>query len=144
MEIITNNLELIWFILVGVLFTGFFILEGLDYGVGMWLPFLGKTDRERRQLINTIGPVWDGNQVWMLTAGGAMFASFPQVYATLFSGFYLALFLMLAALIARGVSFDFRSKDKIPAWRGEFDKCIFFGSTMGCDSGQFNPRYTYR
>ena len=79
MEIITNNLELIWFILVGVLFTGFFILEGLDYGVGMWLPFLGKTDRERRQLINTIGPVWDGNQVWMLTAGGAMFASFPQV-----------------------------------------------------------------
>ena len=125
MEIITNNLELIWFILVGVLFTGFFILEGLDYGVGMWLPFLGKTDRERRQMINTIGPVWDGNQVWMLTAGGAMFASFPQVYATLFSGFYLALFLMLAALIARGVSFDFRSKDKSPKWRSAFDWCIF-------------------
>ncbi len=130
MEIITNNLELIWFILVGVLFTGFFILEGLDYGVGMWLPFLGKTDRERRQLINTIGPVWDGNQVWMLTAGGAMFASFPQVYATLFSGFYLALFLMLAALIARGVSFDFRSKDKSPTWRAAFDWCIFFGSAI--------------
>lgn len=130
MEIITNHLELIWFILVGVLFIGFFVLEGFDYGVGMWLPFLGQTDRERRQMINSIGPVWDGNQVWMLTAGGAMFASFPQVYATLFSGFYLALFLMLAALIARGVAFDFRSKDKSPAWRSAFDWCIFFGSAI--------------
>lgn len=128
MELIINNLNVVWFILVGVLFAGMFVLEGFDYGVGTLLPFLGKTDAERRQMINSIGPVWDGNQVWMITAGGAMFASFPQVYATLFSGFYIALFLMLVALIARGVSFEFRSKDKSPAWRSAFDWAIFFGS----------------
>lgn len=128
MEMIMNHLDIVWFALIGVLFTGFFILEGFDYGVGILLPFLAKNDVERRQMINSIGPVWDGNQVWMLTAGGALFASFPHVYATLFSGFYLALFLMLAALIARGVSFDFRSKDANPAWRSTFDYCIFFGS----------------
>lgn len=128
MELITQNLNVVWFILVGVLFAGFFLLEGFDYGMGMLLPFIGKTDVERRQMINTIGPVWDGNEVWMITAGGAMFASFPQVYATLFSGFYLALFLMLAALIARGVAFEFRSKSPNPTWRKTFDYCIFFGS----------------
>lgn len=130
MELITNHLNVVWFILVGVLFSGFFVLEGFDYGVGMLLPVIGKTDVERRQMINAIGPVWDGNEVWMITAGGALFASFPNVYATLFSGFYLALFLMLAALIARGVSFEFRSKNTSPVWRKTFDYCIFFGSLI--------------
>ena len=130
MEVIMNHLDVVWFILVCVLFSGFFVLEGFDYGVVILLPFLGKTDVERRQMINTVGPVWDGNQVWMITAGGATFASFPHVYATLFSGFYLALFLMLAALIARGVAFEFRSKDKSLAWRKTFDYCIFFGSLI--------------
>ena len=111
------ELNVIWFILLTVLFIGFFFLEGFDYGVGALLPFLGKTDLERRIVINTIGPVWDGNEVWMITAGGAMFAAFPHVYATLFSGFYLALFLMLVALIGRGVAFEFRSKEEYPQWR---------------------------
>src|SRR5512138_2659821 len=92
-------LQTLWFLLIAVLWIGFFFLEGFDYGVGILLPFLGKKDEERRAIVNTIGPVWAGNEVWMLTAGGAMFASFPQVYATLFSGFYLALVLMLVALI---------------------------------------------
>ena len=87
----------IWFILIAVLFIGYFILEGFDFGVGILLPFLGKDDRSRRVIINTIGPHWDGNEVWLLTAGGAMFAAFPNWYAILFSGFYLALFLMLVA-----------------------------------------------
>ena len=93
------DLNIIWFILITVLFIGFFFLEGFDYGVGGLLPFLGKTDVERRMIINTIGPVWDGNEVWMITAGGALFAAFPHVYATMFSSFYLALFLILLALI---------------------------------------------
>jgi cytochrome bd ubiquinol oxidase subunit II len=120
----------LWFILVGVLFTGFFVLEGFDYGVGILLPFLGRTDGERRRIINTIGPVWDGNEVWVLTAGGAIFAAFPHWYATLFSGFYLALFLMLAALIVRAVAFEYRSKDRNPSWRGAWDWLIFFGSAV--------------
>lgn len=121
-------LNTLWFILIGVLFTGFFFLEGFDYGVGILLPFLGKKDEERRVIINTIGPFWDANEVWLLTAGGAMFAAFPNWYATLFSGFYLALFLMLVALIVRGVAFEFRSTDKNPRWRAIWDWCIFFGS----------------
>ena len=124
------ELNVLWFILVTVLFIGFFFLEGFDYGVGMLLPFLGKNDTERRVLVNTIGPVWDGNEVWMITAGGAMFAAFPHVYATLFSGFYLALFLMLMALIARGVAFEFRSKDENPTWRSTWDWMIFIGSAV--------------
>jgi cytochrome bd ubiquinol oxidase subunit II len=124
------DLNTLWFILIGVLFTGFFILEGFDYGVGILLPFLGRTDGERRRIINTIGPVWDGNEVWVLTAGGAIFAAFPHWYATLFSGFYLALFLMLAALIVRAVAFEFRSKDRSPAWRSTWDWMIFFGSAV--------------
>ncbi|MCE5286894.1 MAG: cytochrome d ubiquinol oxidase subunit II [Pelosinus sp.] len=124
------ELNIVWFILVAVLFIGFFFLEGFDYGVGMLLPFLGKNDTERRIIINTIGPVWDGNEVWMITAGGAMFAAFPHVYATLFSGFYLALFLMLLALIIRGVAFEFRSKDESALWRSSWDWAIFFGSTI--------------
>lgn len=122
------DLNTLWFILITVLFIGYFILEGFDYGVGILLPFLGKTDRERRVIVNTIGPVWDGNEVWLLTAGGAIFAAFPHWYATMFSGFYMALFLMLIALIVRAVSFEFRSKDKNPVWRTTWDWIIFFGS----------------
>jgi len=124
------DLNTLWFLLIGVLFTGFFVLEGFDYGVGILLPFLGKTDAERRRIINTIGPVWDGNEVWIITGGGAIFAAFPHWYATLFSGFYLALFLLLAALIVRGVAFEFRSKDAHPAWRATWDWLIFFGSAV--------------
>ena len=124
------DLNILWFVLVAVLFIGFFILEGFDYGVGMLLPFLGRDDRERRVIVNTIGPVWDGNEVWVLTAGGAIFAAFPNWYATLFSGFYLALFLMLFALIIRAVAFEFRSKDERPAWRALWDWAIFVGSAI--------------
>jgi cytochrome d ubiquinol oxidase subunit II len=124
------ELNALWFLLITVLFIGFFFLEGFDYGVGILLPFLGKTDRERRQIINTIGPVWDGNEVWVLTAGGAMFAAFPNWYATLFSGFYLALVLMLLALIVRGVAFEFRSKQPGLQWRQWWDRAIFFGSAI--------------
>jgi cytochrome d ubiquinol oxidase subunit II len=124
------DLNTLWFILIGVLFVGFFILEGFDFGVGILLPFLGRTDTERRRIINTVGPVWDGNEVWVLTAGGAIFAAFPHWYATLFSGFYLALFLMLLALIVRAVAFEFRSKDRNPAWRTTWDWMIFAGSAI--------------
>ncbi|MBP2645263.1 MAG: cytochrome d ubiquinol oxidase, subunit [Firmicutes bacterium] len=124
------DLSIVWFGLVTVLFIGFFFLEGFDYGVGILLPFLGKDDTERRMIINSIGPVWDGNEVWMITAGGALFAAFPHVYATLFSGFYLALFFMLIALIVRGVAFEFRSKDSNPVWRGTWDWMIFIGSLV--------------
>jgi len=124
------DLHIVWFVLIGVLFVGFFFLEGFDYGVGILLPFLGKNDRERRVIINTIGPVWDGNEVWMLTAGGAMFAAFPHVYATLFSGFYLALVLMLLCLILRGVSFEFRSLEEGEKWRSFWDWAIFSTSLV--------------
>ena len=124
------DLNTIWFILVTVLFIGFFFLEGFDYGVGILLPFLSKKDNERRAVINTIGPIWDGNEVWMITAGGAMFASFPHVYATLFSGFYLALVLMLIALILRGVAFEYRSLRDDPIWRNRWDWAIFIGSLL--------------
>jgi cytochrome d ubiquinol oxidase subunit II len=124
------DLNIIWFILVTVLFIGFFFLEGFDYGVGILLPFLGKDDKSRRVIINTIGPHWDGNEVWLLTAGGAIFAAFPHWYATMFSGFYLALFLMLVALIVRAMSFEFRSKDESPIWRKTWDWIIFFGSVV--------------
>jgi len=124
------DLQTLWFILIAVLFIGFLFLEGFDYGVGILLPFVAKNDDERRRVINTIGPVWDGNEVWLLTAGGAMFAAFPNWYATLFSGFYLALFLILIALIVRGVAFEFRSKDNNPRWRGLWDGAIFIGSLL--------------
>lgn len=124
------DLQVIWFALIAVLFMGFFFLEGFDYGVGMLLPFLGRDDDERRAIINTIGPVWDANEVWMITAGGAMFAAFPHWYATLFSGFYLALFLMLLALILRGVAFEYRSKRPSAAWRNFWDWAIFTGSAV--------------
>ncbi|GER79419.1 MAG: cytochrome d ubiquinol oxidase subunit II [Anaerolineales bacterium] len=121
-------LQTLWFILIAILWIGFFFLEGFDFGVGMLLPFLGKKDEERRAVINAIGPTWDGNEVWLLTAGGATFAAFPHWYATMFSGFYLALFLLLVGLILRGISFEYRSKDSNPAWRSRFDWMIAVGS----------------
>ena len=124
------DLNILWFVLIAVLFTGFFFLEGFDFGVGLLLPFVAKDDKERRVVINTIGPHWDGNEVWLLTAGGAMFAAFPHWYATLFSGFYLALFLILVGLIIRGVAFEFRSKDENPTWRKTWDVAIFVGSLL--------------
>jgi cytochrome d ubiquinol oxidase subunit II len=124
------NLATFWFILVAILWSGYFMLEGFDFGVGILLPFLGKDDAQRRTIINTIGPVWDGNEVWLLTAGGAMFAAFPLWYATLFSGFYLPLLLILAALIIRGVCFEFRSKVEDPRWRAAWDRALFFGSAV--------------
>jgi len=124
------DLNILWFILITVLFVGFFFLEGFDFGVGILLPFLGKNDTERRVIINTIGPHWDGNEVWLITAGGAMFAAFPNWYATLFSGFYLALFLLLIAIIIRGIAFEFRSSDSSLLWRATFDWMIFTGSFL--------------
>jgi cytochrome d ubiquinol oxidase subunit II len=124
------DLNILWFILIAVLFGGFFLLEGFDYGVGILLPFLGRDDEERRMIINTIGPFWDGNEVWLLTAGGAIFAAFPHWYATMFSSFYLALALILIALILRGVAFEFRRKDERPGWRTFWDWAIFFGSLL--------------
>lgn len=124
------DLNTVWFVLIAVLYIGFFVLEGFDFGVGILLPFLGRDDKTRRMMINTIGPFWDGNEVWLLTAGGATFAAFPEWYATLFSGFYLALFVLLLALIVRGVAFEFRSKDSRPRWRGLWDTCLFVGSLV--------------
>ncbi|PWB54119.1 MAG: cytochrome d ubiquinol oxidase subunit II [Anaerolineales bacterium] len=124
------SLNTLWFIFIAVLYTGFFILEGFDFGVGILLPFLGKNDTQRRTIINTIGPHWDGNEVWLIAAGGATFAAFPNWYATLFSGFYLPLFLVLIGLIVRGVAFEFRSKDENPTWRSLWDWCIFTGSLL--------------
>ncbi len=123
-------LQTLWFILIAVLWIGFYFLEGFDFGVGMLLPFLGKKDEERRAILNTIGSVWDGNEVWLLTAGGATFAAFPNWYATMFSGFYLALFLLLVGLILRGISFEYRSKDSNPKWRNRFDWMIAIGSFL--------------
>src|SRR5512135_2981590 len=123
-------LQTLWFILIAVLWIGFFFLEGFDFGVGMLMPFLGKRDEERRAMITAIGATWDGNEVWLLTAGGATFAAFPQWYATMFSGFYLALFLLLVGLIIRGISFEYRSKDANPKWRRTFDWMIAVGSFL--------------
>ena len=125
-----ESLQILWFVLIAILWIGFFFLEGFDFGVGMLLPFLGKKDEERRAIINSIGSVWDGNEVWLLTAGGATFAAFPHWYATMFSGFYLALFLLLVGLIMRGISFEYRSKDPDPKWRNRFDWMIAIGSFL--------------
>jgi cytochrome d ubiquinol oxidase subunit II len=124
------DLSTLWFLLIAVLFIGYFVLEGFDFGVGILLPVLARDERERRVLINTIGPVWDGNEVWVITAGGAMFAAFPEWYATLFSGFYLPLLLILVALILRGVAFEYRGKRPDPAWRARWDKAIVAGSLL--------------
>jgi cytochrome bd ubiquinol oxidase subunit II len=120
----------VWFALIVVLWTGYFFLEGFDFGVGVLLPVIGKSESERRVMINTIGPVWDGNEVWLLVAGGAMFAAFPEWYATLFSGFYLPLLLILVALIIRGVAFEYRGKQDSAQWRSRWDLAIFIGSLV--------------
>jgi len=125
-----NFLQTLWFVLIGVLWVGYFILEGFDFGVGMLLRALGRDEVEKRMVIHTIGPVWDGNEVWLLTAGGATFAAFPGWYASLFSGFYLALFLILAALIVRGVSFEFWGKDDSPRWRATWEWTAVIGSFL--------------
>jgi cytochrome d ubiquinol oxidase subunit II len=123
------DLNSIWFVLVGVLFTGYAVLDGFDLGVGA-LHLFAKKDEERRLLINSIGPVWDGNEVWLVTGGGALFAAFPNVYATVFSGFYLALILLLAALIFRGVAIEFRSKQPMLWWRQMWDVSFSVGSIV--------------
>ncbi|HVX43580.1 MAG TPA: cytochrome d ubiquinol oxidase subunit II [Mycobacteriales bacterium] len=120
----------VWFVLIAVLWTGYFVLEGFDFGVGMLLPVLGRDDAERRILINSIGPVWDGNEVWLLVAGGATFAAFPEWYATLFSGFYLPLLIILLSLIVRGVAFEFRGKSDNRSWRANWDHALVVGSLV--------------
>ncbi|MCL6456727.1 MAG: cytochrome d ubiquinol oxidase subunit II [Gorillibacterium sp.] len=124
------SLNELWFLLVAVLFIGFFFLEGFDFGVGMSTKLLARTDGERRVLINSIGPFWDANEVWLITAGGAMFAAFPEWYATLFSGYYTPLVFVLLALIARGVSFEFRGKGESELWKKTWDMSIFIGSLL--------------
>jgi cytochrome d ubiquinol oxidase subunit II len=124
------TLQIFWFILIAVLWTGYFFLEGFDFGVGMLLPFLASNNKERRVLINTVGPIWDGNEVWLITAGGATFAAFPNWYATLFSGFYLPLLLIVIALIFRGVAFEYRGKVDNDTWRKKWDLAIIFGSLV--------------
>lgn len=122
-------LQILWFILIGVLFSGFFFLDGFDFGVGMAVKTLAHNEAERDQIVKTIGPVWDGNEVWLITAGGAMFASFPYWYATLFSGYYLILLLILVGLIIRGVSFEFRAKCT-PYQKPIWDTTMAIGSVM--------------
>jgi len=120
-------LRLIWWLLLGILLTGFAVMDGFDLGTGMLLPFAGKTDLERRVVINAVGPVWEGNQVWLVLGGGAIFAAWPQLYAVSFSGFYLAMFVILFALILRPVAFKFRSKNESAKWRNTWDWVLFVG-----------------
>ena len=119
-----------WFLLIAVLWVGYFILEGFDFGVGALLPFVSRNEADRRAVLTTLGPVWDGNEVWLLVAGGATFAAFPEWYATLFSGFYLPLFLILVALIVRGVAFEYRSKYGKAQWRQRWDIAIVIASII--------------
>jgi cytochrome d ubiquinol oxidase subunit II len=122
-----ETLRVIWWVLLGVLLIGFAVMDGFDLGVAMWLPWLAKTDMERRVLINTIGPTWEGNQVWFILGGGAIFAAWPALYALAFSGFYLAMLVVLLALILRPVGFKYRSKLQSPAWRSMWDWALFIG-----------------
>jgi cytochrome d ubiquinol oxidase subunit II len=133
------DLPTFWFIVLAVLWTGYFVLEGFDFGVGMLLPYLGGKrytndpadgEKRRRVMLNTIGPVWDGNEVWVLTAGGATFAAFPHWYATMFSGFYLALLVILVGLIVRNLGFEYRHKRPEKAWKSRWDAAIFWGSVV--------------
>ncbi|MFP4040481.1 MAG: cytochrome d ubiquinol oxidase subunit II [Desulfosudaceae bacterium] len=124
------SLEALWFFIWGLLWAVFFMTDGFDFGVGSLYPFLGKNDQDRRIMINTLGPLWDGNEVWLITAGGVTFAAFPLVYATMFSSLYSILMLILFALIVRGVSFEFRGKIDHPAWTRVWDACIFGGSLV--------------
>ena len=135
------DLETFWFLLIAVLWAGYFLLEGFDFGVGMLLPFVAKDDEERGTMLQTIGPVWDGNEVWLVVAGGATFAAFPAWYATMFSGLYIALLLVLFLLIIRVVSFEWRSKSETPGWRaswtwantiGSFGAPLIWGVGLSC------------
>nr|WP_321510868.1 cytochrome d ubiquinol oxidase subunit II [uncultured Celeribacter sp.] len=123
-------LRVIWWLLLGILLIGFALTDGFDMGVGALLPFVGKTDTERRIVINTVGPVWEGNQVWFILGGGAIFAAWPPLYAVSFSGFYLAMFLVLAALILRPVGFKYRSKRESATWRSSWDWALFVGGAV--------------
>ena len=135
------DLETFWFCLIVVVWAMYFLLEGFDFGVGMLLPFVPRSDEERSTALRTIGPVWDGNEVWLVVAGGATFAAFPAWYATMFSGFYLALLLILFFLIVRVVSFEWRSKSETPRWRstwtwantiGSFGAALLWGIGLSC------------
>jgi cytochrome d ubiquinol oxidase subunit II len=122
--------QTVWFLLIAVLWVGYFVLEGFDFGVGMLHRFVSRNEADRRAVLTTLGPVWDGNEVWLLVAGGATFAAFPEWYATLFSGFYFPLFLILVSLIVRGVAFEYRSKYGKAQWRQRWDIAIMISSTI--------------
>lgn len=124
------DLAVVWYVLVSILFIGFFFLEGFDFGVGVLFGFLPKSELEKRTLMNAIGPFWDGNEVWLITAGGAIFAAFPNWYATMFSGFYLALLVVLAALIFRGAALEFRGKHDSESWKRSWDRTFFISSLV--------------
>ena len=124
------TLRIVWWALLGVLLIGFALTDGWDLGVCVLLPFIGRSDVERRMMINSVGPTWEGNQVWFILGGGAIFAAWPFVYAASFSGFYLAMFLVLAALILRPVGFKYRSKKPDPAWRSRWDWALFVGGLV--------------
>lgn len=125
-----DTLRIIWWALIGVLLVGFAVTDGFDLGSGILLPFAARTDLERRVVINSVGPVWEGNQVWLILGGGAIFAAWPQLYAVSFSGFYLAMFVILTALILRPVAFKFRSKREEPQWRARWDWVLFFSGLV--------------
>jgi cytochrome bd ubiquinol oxidase subunit II len=124
------HLTTVWFLLIAVLWGGYFFLEGFDFGIGILLPVLGRQPEDRNAMLRAIGPLWDGNEVWVLVAGGATFAAFPEWYATLFSGFYLALLLILIGLILRGIAIEYRNKSEDPVWRGRWDIVIVVGSAL--------------
>src|SRR2546421_4683799 len=124
------NLQILWFCLIAVFWSGYLVLEGFDFGVGMLLPFLPSNEEERSEMFRSIGPVWDGNEVWLVVAGAATFAAFPGWYATMFSSLYLAVLVVLAALIARGVSFEFRGRLTSPRWRRSWTWATIAGSAL--------------
>jgi len=125
-----TTLRVIWWLLLGILLIGWAVMDGFDLGVGTLLPFVAKTDEERRLVINTVGPVWEGNQVWLVLGGGAIFAAWPPLYAVSFSGFYLAVFAMLFGLILRPVGFKYRSKLPSKRWRDNWDRVLFVGGLL--------------
>src|SRR5271154_5626184 len=124
------ELHTIWFVIIAVFWVGFFVLEGFDFGVGVLHTIVGKTETERRVALNTIGPWWDGNEVWLIVAGASMFAAFPAWYATMFSALYLALLITLIALMARGVAFEYRRRSDNPRWRAAWQWCTTLGSLL--------------
>jgi cytochrome bd ubiquinol oxidase subunit II len=130
LKVVVMDLNVLWFGIIIALFVGFFFLEGFDFGVGILLPFIAKKDAERRQVISSIAPFWDGNEVWLVTAAGAMFAAFPVWYATMFSAYYLLLIPLLLTMIVRGVGFEFRNKHEGERWRKAWDWFIFAGSLV--------------